>query len=466
MLDPGAMRKILLAALVVIFTIVVIAYYNSQLEKHRVGVRHIQRSLEEIAEKRFPAVVIVKVMKNGEKSLNLNPYSRQLYRNTPQLPPGAGSGFFIREDGYILTVNHVVKDSSAIKVLLHDGREFNAEVVGVDWKTDLAVLKITNAGKEKFPVLKFTDSDKVKVGHFAIAVGAPYSFNFSMTLGVVSQKGRSAGMNMYENYIQTDALINPGNSGGPLLNIKGDVIGVNDFIVVRRAGTQMHTGMGFAIPSKMASEIAEELIKNGEVTRPWLGVTMMKMPKDLLKKMNIESGVIVREVFPGHPSDVAGLKAGDIIMKVGNKQVSSPREVQFAILDFKPNEKIPLTIIRNGNKFVLKVIAGRQKNYLSAGGKLLPGLNSSGSDSGATANLLIGFGLKLIEKPDGVYISGIKSGSPAAMTRIKPGMKVHGINQTRINTLDDAKKAAGTSSNQLLLYIDDKPYRHYIVISK
>jgi serine protease Do len=234
-----------------------------------------------------------------------------------------------------------------ITVKLYDGREFKAEVVGTDQKTDLALLKV-NSGT-KLPVLEFADSDKVKVGHWSIAIGAPYSFDYSMTVGIVSQKGRSVGINAYKNYIQTDAAINMGNSGGPLLNLDGDVIGVNDFIVTGNGYSQGNIGLGFAIPSNMAKDVMEHLMKGGKMVRPWIGIGMEPMSPEMKKQSKCENGVMVREVHVGNPADKAGIEPGDIIISIEGQPVNQPRDVQFAVLKHNPGDKIIFTVMRDGN---------------------------------------------------------------------------------------------------------------------
>ena len=323
--------------------------------------RKLQDAFTSVAEKAFPAVVVIHVKKEltDAESAQLN-LLRNRGRKAPETPKieGKGSGFIADENGYIITNCHVASGSDEINVKLYDGREFKAEIVGTDEKTDIALLKIKADGK--LPFLNFADSDKVKVGHWSIAIGAPFNLDYSMTVGIVSQKGRSVGMNTYENYIQTDAAINMGNSGGPLLNIDGEVIGVNDFIMTGSAYSQGNIGLGFAIPSNMVKDVMEQLMKGGKVVRPWVGIMMETLSPDMKKQSKIEKGVLVREVNVGNPADKAGIEPGDVIISVDGSPVAEPKDIQFAVLKHKPGDKIIFTLMRDGKKMDITVVAEKQ----------------------------------------------------------------------------------------------------------
>lgn len=431
------------------------------------GAMQFQDALVKVAEKAFPSVVVIKIKNRvGNNSgdplifedIFGNYYYSQKKRQQPEtVQTGQGSGFIVREDGHILTANHVVAGGSEIVATLHDGREFPARVVGRDKLSDLALIKID--APEKLPVLKFADSDKVKVGHIAIAVGTPFTLDYTMTLGIVSQKGRSAGINMYENYIQTDAVINPGNSGGPLLDIKGEVIGINDFILAGGSGiTPVNSGLGFAIPANMASDIVEQLIRNKEVTRPWLGVSMQSLTAQMKEQFKVKSGVLVREVFSGHPAAECGIEPGDIITQIGKLNVNTPQEVQMAVLKYKPGDKIPLALFRDGKRMDLKLTAGNQKAYMNSDG----GKTASPSPGSVFESL----GIKLGEKQGNVYISEVKPNSPAGLGNLVKGMRIYGVNRYKINSISDAEKAASINPDSILLYVEDAHSRYFIVLSK
>ena len=266
------------------------------------------------------------------------------------IPSGQGSGFFIRGDGHILTNWHVIRDQDSFRITAHDGTEYDAKVIGADPSTDLAVLKIDSS--VRFPVLKFADPEKVKIGHWAIAIGAPFSLSRTVTVGIVSSLERKGvGMNLYENYVQTDASVNPGNSGGPLLNIHGEVIGVNDFILSPSGG---NIGLSFAISSAIAKDVSEELIRNGSVSRPWIGVSLAGLSRNDRAKIGEKYGVLILHVFSRSPA--AGiLRRGDVILKIDGKGVSSPADVQNAVFGAGKGKPLMILIWRNGTLLKMEV---------------------------------------------------------------------------------------------------------------
>jgi len=361
----------------------------------------IQDAFSQVADKAFPAVVVINTTKTeaqtaGRHMPHIPPefefFFGPQYRWPNQVPPkviqSRGSGFIIGEDGYIVTNHHVVGGSDRITVQFKDKKEYEAKLIGTDKKSDLAVIKID--ADSDLPYLELGNSDEVRVGHWAIAIGAPFNMDYSMTVGVVSQKARSVGLNVYENYIQTDASINPGNSGGPLLNIKGEVIGVNDFIISPNGRLGGNVGLGFAIPSNMVKGIVSQLIDQGKVERPWIGVGLQDLDEEMQKYLGVSSGVLVREVFEDNPADEYGGEAGDVVTHVGGKEVNSSHDLQFAILGYKPGDMILLSIIRDGDEIKLKVKADRQGKDAVAGVK--------SSDMSKTDNtLLSSFGLEVTE---------------------------------------------------------------------
>lgn len=426
----------------------------------------IQDAFSNVADKAFPAVVVINTTK-------------KVGHNMPQLPPGfefffgpryrwpnqvpqkeihsRGSGFIINEHGYIVTNHHVVGDTDRVTVQFKDKREFDAKLIGTDKKSDLAVIKI-DAG-EDLPYLEFGNSDKVRVGHWAIAVGAPFNMDYSMTVGVVSQKARSVGLNVYENYIQTDASINPGNSGGPLLNIKGEVIGVNDFIISPNGGQGGNIGLGFAIPSNMAKNIIEQLMSRGKVDRPWIGIGLQDLDDEMRKHLGVSSGVLVREVFKGNPAEKYGVEPGDIITHVGEKKVNNSHDLQFAILNYKPDDMIPLSIIRDGDEIKVKVKAERQQNEEVAG-------VSSRDLNKENNTLLASFGLELAEDNGAIYVSKVLDNSSAALSGIRRGMQVKAVNRKKVKKMKDVKEALKRESRSVLLYVSNGRTNYFVVLSK
>ncbi len=345
-------EKIILAVLAVALLTVGILILLKEPKSESVTVYKtdsLQQNFADVAEKCIPAVVVIRTGRSIHGHPAYSDPHEELYNyfygdNKPgakKVQTGQGSGFFIKSDGYIMTNFHIVDGQDYFMIVLADGREFEGRVVGADPLSDLAVLKINAA--EKFPYLEFADTDKLRTGHWAIAIGAPFSLSHTVTVGIVSHKKRTVGMNVHENFIQTDASVNPGNSGGPLLNLEGKVIGVNDFIISPSAG---NIGLSFAIDGNLSKKISGELMAHGKIERPWIGITMAEISAPHKKMLNLKSGVAAFEVVRGAPAYRAGVKPEDIIVTVDGKSVNQPRDVQNAILDHKPGDLMKMTICR------------------------------------------------------------------------------------------------------------------------
>ncbi len=264
-----------------------------------------------------------------------------------------GSGVIIDKSGLILTNNHVIKDADEITVKFANKQEAKGKVVGSDPKTDLAVIRVSV--KEDLPVATLGNSDALHVGEWAIAIGNPFGLDHTLTVGVISATGRSeVGVAAYENFIQTDASINPGNSGGPLLNIRGEVIGINTAIVASGQG------IGFAIPANMARKVMDDLVKKGKVTRGWLGVGIQPLTPELAKSFGVsaDEGILVNQVMPKSPAEAAGLKTGDLILMVDGKPVKDLRQLQRIIAETDIGKTIEFTILREKTKRTVKVQIG------------------------------------------------------------------------------------------------------------
>jgi serine protease Do/serine protease DegQ len=264
-----------------------------------------------------------------------------------------GSGLIIDKSGLILTNNHVIKDADEITVKFANNKEAKGKIVGTDPKTDLAVIRVSTM--EDLPVVALGNSDALHVGEWAIAIGNPFGLDHTLTVGVISATGRSeVGIAAYENFIQTDASINPGNSGGPLLNIRGEVIGINTAIVASGQG------IGFAIPVNMARKVMEDLVRKGKVTRGWLGVGIQSLTPELAKSFGVgaDEGILVNQVMPRSPAEAAGLKAGDLILSVDGKPVKDPRELQRIIGDAEIGKSIEFTILRDKARQTVNVRVG------------------------------------------------------------------------------------------------------------
>ncbi len=278
--------------------------------------------------------------------------------------PSLGSGFIFDKDGFVVTNNHVIEDADQIKVKLKDEREFNATIVGRDPNTDIALLKIES--DEKFATVKLGDSDALQVGQWVVAIGSPFGLEQTVTAGIVSAKGRVIGSGPYDDFIQTDASINPGNSGGPLLNMQGEVVGINTAIVASGQG------IGFAIPINLARDIIVALKDEGEVTRGWLGVAIQDLSAEMAEYYNIEGkkGVFVADVFEDDPADKAGIRPKDIILSVNGKKITTSRQLTSIIAKIPVNDSAKIKVLRDGKEKTVKVkIAKRPEERLAGRGR-------------------------------------------------------------------------------------------------
>ena len=265
-----------------------------------------------------------------------------------------GSGFILSEDGYILTNQHVVSDAKEVTVRLSDHRQLPAQVVGSDERADIALLKIDAKG---LPAVKLADMSKTRVGEWVLAIGSPFGFDYSVTAGIISAKGRNLDTEQYVPFIQTDAAINPGNSGGPLFNLKGEVVGVNSQIYSQTGGFM---GVAFAIPIDIASKVARELKDKGKVTRGWLGVVVQEVDRNLAKSFNLPKpeGALVAKVLPDSPALQAGLKAGDVLLKYNGAELVSSRSLPPLVGDSNPGDTVNLELLRDGRSITVKVEIG------------------------------------------------------------------------------------------------------------
>ena len=326
---------------------------------------NIENAFVKVAEGVTPAVVNISTVGKERSPSHLfrpfgnDPFFRDFFDRFFEGFPKAkrqmslGSGVIIDKGGYILTNNHVVKDADEITVKLANKKEYKSRVVGIDPKTDLAVIKVN--ADEDLPVAVLGDSDALKVGEWALAIGNPFGLDHTVTVGVISATGRSdVGIATYENFIQTDASINPGNSGGPLLNIKGEVIGINTAIIASGQG------IGFAIPINMAKKVIDDLIKRGKVTRGWLGVGIQPLTPELAKSLglSLEEGVLINRVMPKSPAEAAGLKEGDVITSVDGKKITDSRQLQRMVAELEVGRVIELGLLRDGKPLRVKLKVG------------------------------------------------------------------------------------------------------------
>jgi serine protease Do len=360
------------------------------------------------------------------------------------VPPGEfkqnslGSGFIIDTQGYIITNNHVISDADEIKVKLKDGKEFDAQIVGKDPTTDIALLKIKPT--TDLPVLTLGDSNKLEIGQWVVAIGNPFGLADTVTAGIVSAKGRVIGAGPYDDFIQTDASINPGNSGGPLIDLQGEVVGINTAILAGGGG-----GIGFAIPINMAKDIIDQLKKNGEVSRGWLGVAIQDLDEELKGYYKVDSGVLVTEVFADDPADKAGIKANDIIVSVNGTPVNSSRELSRLIAAVPVGDKADLKINRNGDMMTKKIaVAKRDETKLAAMGQGSGGEQpeqSSGPLGLQVSNITPEIAQQLqLKNTDGVIVMDVDADSKAALAGFSRGDIIKEVNHKLVKNLDEFKK--------------------------
>ncbi len=366
-------------------------------------------------------------------------FFERFFRESPQSHRKArslGSGFIISEDGYILTNNHVVEGADEITVKLSDGREFDGEVRGLDPKLDLALIKI-DAGKD-LPVAKLGDSDEIKVGEWVMAIGNPFGLEQTVTVGIVSAKGRTIGAGPYDDFIQTDASINPGNSGGPLFNVKGEVIGINTAIV---AGGN---GIGFAIPVYMAKQIIPQLRDEGYVTRGWLGVSLQAMNEELADSFGLENvhGALINKVFKDSPADKAGFRRGDIILVYNGQPIKELNDLPRLVAATPVNKTVTVKILRNGQESKLKVKIGKLDEGEQ---KFATGAKESSGVIGITAvNVTPELAERYsLEGTEGILITGIGPDGPATEANLRVGDLIVEADGKEINSVKDFEVVVG-----------------------
>jgi serine protease Do len=369
-----------------------------------------------------------------------------------------GSGFIIGKDGYIVTNNHVVENADKIEVILKNEKEYEAEIIGRDPNTDLALIKIKS--RNNLPELKFGDSDALKVGQWVMAIGNPFGLDNTVTAGIVSAKGRVIGSGPYDDFIQTDASINPGNSGGPLLNMQGEVIGINTAIIASGQG------IGFAIPVNMAKEVIDQLRQSGEVTRGWLGVGIQELSPEVAEYYGIEEkkGVLVTEVFPGDPADLAGLEIRDIIVAINGKQVESTRDLTRTVAGIGVGETAKIKVLRGGKTKTLKAkIAKREDKKIMAQQSRKEDQDKLGIRvKELTPEMARRYS---VEEGEGVIVTGVGSGSKAATAGLRVGDLIKEVNHRPIKSANDLNKTidAVKEGESINIFIR-RPNRGFLVI--
>jgi len=459
--------------------------------------QELSKAFRDAADRVLPSVVMirttpvaVKTPENNEGEMPLpenpfkgtpfedmfkNPQFHQFFKGMPSVPQrgevGMGSGVIIDPSGVVLTNNHVVEGGGKITVRLHDGREFGVKEVKTDPKSDLAVLVLK--GASNLPAAQLGDSDAVKVGDWVLALGEPFGLEGTVTAGIVSAKGRGLGIAERESFIQTDAAINPGNSGGPLVNLDGQVVGINTAISTRTGGYQ---GIGFAVPVNLAKWVAGQLLERGSVRRAYLGVMIQPVTSQLATQFGVKvgEGVVVTQVFNDTPAAKAGVKPGDVILKFNGKAVSTPNELQGVVEESNIGQKYDLDIVRDGKPMSVGITLLEQpKEYGLAGTESEPGAPGKSESSKfdklgieaetLTADLAQQLGVKA---DHGVAITDVRAGSLASMAGLEPGMVIVEANHKPLKSMEDFKTALNTASLEkgLLLLVQSKEGARFVVI--
>jgi serine protease Do len=457
--------------------------------------KSLSKAFREAAQRALPAVVtirnapVIREQPEGQEEMQqspsdenpfgdmLPPEFRHFFKQLPQgprlrVPHGemgsVGSGVIIDPSGVILTNNHVVEGGGKITVRLHDGREFETSDIKADPKTDLAIVRIKGAGT--LTAAKFGNSDEVQVGDWVLALGNPFGQEGTVTAGIISAKGRPLDRTR-ASFLQTDAAINPGNSGGPLVNLDGEIVGINRAIASNTGGYQ---GVGFAIASNLAKWVSRQLTASGLVKRAYLGVGIQSVDQDLAKQFGVESreGAIVSAVQPNAPAAKAGVKPGDLIVEFAGKPVANPQELQQAVDQAPIGQKQALVVVRGGKRTTLEVIAREQPaDYgLARSHSMMPGKEGSLRDQKLgieVSELSSDVAEKLGVKADqGVVITSVRNGSPADLAGLASGMVIAQVGQKPVKSVDGFRAAMEKQSlrNGVMLLIHSSEGARFIVI--
>ena len=428
------------------------------------AVRREMGTFAKLAEQLNPSVVNITVVgepRGAEPEVEIPEEFRDLIppefwnrrkRRRPRRRRGQGSGVIISSDGRILTNNHVVSRATEITVKLFDGREFEAEIVGTDSNTDVALIKIKDA--DSLPVAELGNSDQLAVGDWVMAIGNPFGLEATVTVGVLSGKGRVIGAGPYDDFLQTDASINPGNSGGPLFNLAGEVIGINT--AVARGGQ----GIGFAIPINLAKDVADELATDGEVRRGFLGVGMQELNEELRSALAIPDdaeGVLVATVIPDGPAEEAGVLAGDLITSVAGKEVTTSRELLKVVADIEPGNQANLRIIRDGREEnLLLTVVERPTSMAVTRQPAKP-------KAEPPAPIL---GMQLADTESGVVIAKVEPESPAAEAGLRQGDRILRVGKRRVQNTAQLRVAVDGAGDSVALLIKRGIGTSFVVVDK
>jgi serine protease Do len=451
--------------------------------------RQMGKAFASIAEKDSPSVVSIKVNQavtqtysNYDSPFGDSPFDDDFFQQffgrqfrRPQQPqqqrqprqrkfirPVQGSGFIVSKEGYILTNYHVVEDAEKIMVTLLDGRELQAKLIGTDPSTEVAVVKID---ANDLPYLEMADSDKLEVGEWVLAIGNPFGLAHTVTVGIVSAKGRSGlGLSTYEDFIQTDAAINPGNSGGPLIDLDGKVVGINTAIV----GSSGNIGIGLAIPINMAKNVYEQIVEKGKVVRGFLGLVPQDITPEMAEQFNLKDtkGAAVPDVTPGSAAEKAGIKPNDIIVEFDGQPIEKADQFRKLVAMKKPGSEVKIVVLRDGKKLTLtaKLDERPSNEQLAAGTKEAASEKIGLTVQNLTDDLAKQFGFV---GQKGVIVTDVEAGSPAANVGIKPGSLIQEVNRKPIDNVTDFKTAvdAAAKEGKVMLRVRFEKTSIFVILS-
>ncbi len=434
------------------------------------------KAFSEIASSVSPAVVNISTTKVVRREVNplledpffdfFSPF-REFRTPRKWKEQSLGSGVIVSPDGYIITNNHVVEQADEVRVTLLDKRSFKAKVIGADPKTDVAVVKID---AKELPTIRWGDSDRLQVGEFVLAIGNPFGLSHTVTMGIISAVGRAnVGIADYEDFIQTDAAINPGNSGGPLVNIRGELIGINTAIFSKSGGYQ---GIGFAVPANMVRLVMDQLEQKGKVTRGWLGVTIQELTPELSQEFGLKNGngALVGDVAKGSPADQAGLKRGDIIIEFNGKKVEDVGNLRNMVAQSRVGSTVKISILRSKKEYSFQVVIASLPRDVA---DVMPGNAPEDSPNEGLAGLSVmeltregARQLGLHKEERGVVVVRVEPGSNAEDAGIRKGDVIQEIDRKKVEALTDYEKIVSgiRQGEMVLLFINRGGKRFYVTL--
>ena len=464
-----------------IFLGLVIVFFSAfWLNQNAVAKNGIPDSFAELAAKQAHVAVNISTTKIVKSMQRLSPFQSREFKdffgdeffrhffgqkpNQEMKQRSLGSGVVVSGDGYILTNNHVVADADEILITLSDKKKYEAQIIGRDPKTDIALIKIKT--ENTIPFARLGDSDKLMVGDWVVAIGNPFGLGSTVTAGIVSAKGRIIGAGPYDNFIQTDASINPGNSGGPLFNLDGEVVGINTAIFTQSGG---NVGIGFAIPINMAKSVIPQLKEKGKVTRGWLGVVIQTITPEIKEKFGLKTtqGTLIGEVSKDSPAEKGGLKRGDVIISFDGKRVKDMNNLPPMVAATPVGKKVEIIVIRKGKEKQLTVKLGELEGETRVAAGAIPEIEESYGLSVQELTPEIAEALSL-KGEKGVVVSGVTGGSPASEAGLQRGDLIQEIENEPVENVDAYKRIMrkSASKKQILMVIRHRGHTRYVVLKK